>query len=491
MSAWEKLATRRGAAASSASPSFGALALLWGGCVMTSWLVAACREGPGLPVEAKESPEVASASLSPEAPAERLEFPAGGLVAHAMGAIDGRSYTNSKEAFEYNYGVGKRWFEVDFAPSREGHLFAFHPHHEKHVGLDAPFTEQPAAALERLKYRGKYPLLSLDQVFDLFQARPDAFLVTDTKRWTPAIAEELAGQLASRGPLSRRVIPQLYHRKDLEIVRAAAQAARIRYAGFIFTLYRNTLSDDEVAEFVREHQIPIVVLRTTRFSPWTAETLHAAGAKVVVHTLNGHEDIEQFAAAGADGFYTDSYLPRAELFGASAEVRRALRRPRRPRWRYFTLAQTDAFRWGSCVSGQDGRWLARRCGAAPVVTGPILTGPRRPAAGSVLTFRVQLRGSAQGGRARVVVASERGRKLYYESSWAALDADRSTLLAGQAALDGAASDARLSLFVEEERRPAADAGTADAASALDGVVIEDLAVTIAPGEEALRAAKSQ
>src|SRR5690606_5903336 len=111
------------------------------------------------------------------------------------------------------------------------------------------------------------------------------------KRWTPEIAEELARQLASRGQLSRQVIPQFYRRKDLETVASAARTAGIRYAGLIFTLYQNVLGDDEVAEFVREHQIPIVVLSTTRFSPWTAESLHAAGARVVVHTVNRHEDM--------------------------------------------------------------------------------------------------------------------------------------------------------------------------------------------------------
>jgi len=37
------------------------------------------------------------------------------IIAHAAGAVNGRTYTNSLEAFEYNYAKGHRFFEVDFS----------------------------------------------------------------------------------------------------------------------------------------------------------------------------------------------------------------------------------------------------------------------------------------------------------------------------------------------------------------------------------------
>ena len=48
-----------------------------------------------------------------ETPAAKLELPDGVLVAHALGGVDGQTYTNSVEAFEKSYRDGLRWFEVD------------------------------------------------------------------------------------------------------------------------------------------------------------------------------------------------------------------------------------------------------------------------------------------------------------------------------------------------------------------------------------------
>ena len=42
------------------------------------------------------------------------------LIAHAMGAIDGYDYTNSLEAFQFNYAKGFTVFEVDLSLSAEG-----------------------------------------------------------------------------------------------------------------------------------------------------------------------------------------------------------------------------------------------------------------------------------------------------------------------------------------------------------------------------------
>ena len=47
-------------------------------------------------------------------------------VAHAMGGIDGRLYTNTREAFLQNYSRGFRVFELDLAMTTDSALVLAH-----------------------------------------------------------------------------------------------------------------------------------------------------------------------------------------------------------------------------------------------------------------------------------------------------------------------------------------------------------------------------
>ena len=76
------------------------------------------------------------------------------VIAHAGGEIDGKKYTNSREALDYSYAQGAKLFELDLFETAEGKLIATHD-------TDTPST------------------LDMERINARFAQHPDAILVTD------------------------------------------------------------------------------------------------------------------------------------------------------------------------------------------------------------------------------------------------------------------------------------------------------------------------
>lgn len=447
----------RGVGATGVAALFRALAV--------SCVAFACAQQESTPSAVKDS--------SDEKDSAGLTFPQGGLVAHAMGAVDNRAYTNSEAAFHRNYAAGRRWFEVDFSLTRDGKLFAFHEGHEKHIGAEEPIQRVDSDHLRDAKYLGVYPLLRVEQVLELFAARKDAYLVTDTKRWTPELAEAFASHVAARLDVATRIVPQLYRTEDFEVVTGAAQDAGFDYPAFIFTLYQNRLTDDEVVAFVEGRRIPVVVVHTSRFSPWTAESFHAAGAKVLVHTVNRHEDVQEFGLAGADGFYTDYYLPYTAAVTSARSAPIGAEALASPRWSKFALSHQGDFRLSKCVRKQGPAWFASGCGAASV-----LDGPRRPAPkGASVKSRAVISAKVPGLQARLRVASRGGRKEHYGSGWEAVPVEEKLTLESEVTMTESVADIKLQLYVREPSQSGA-VGSGQARVADTSLIVEDASLEI-------------
>ena len=56
--------------------------------------------------------------------AKQIKMPE--LIAHAGGGINNTIYTNSREALDYNYSKGFRFFELDFDWTEDGELVLIH-----------------------------------------------------------------------------------------------------------------------------------------------------------------------------------------------------------------------------------------------------------------------------------------------------------------------------------------------------------------------------
>jgi glycerophosphoryl diester phosphodiesterase len=233
-----------------------------------------------------------------------------GLVAHALGGIDGYTYTNSRDALIANYGKGHRVFEVDLQTTSDGVLVARHDWTDRLADI----LEQPELKLGRLptygefskiKINRRFSAVSFEQLLDFLRTNVDAWLVTDTKSTSlKAATDDFAriAQMIARhdAELESRLVVQIYNQDMLDPARRALPRADIAY-----TLYQSTDEDDEVIRFCLRQGIFTVVMVPERYTAGFARKLAEAGLGVFVHTINREEDSALLRSRGAKGIYTD------------------------------------------------------------------------------------------------------------------------------------------------------------------------------------------
>ncbi len=264
-------------------------------------LLLACTGGP--PPGPATPP--GAAALGPHA----LRFPRGAFIAHALGGIDGHTYTNSVEALEHNLALGARFFEVDLSFTADGDLVCFHTGHEKHLGLPKDITETTTEEFLSRRYDGRYTLMSAGEFLRRMAAEPGTYIITDTKHdFALSMGEVVRLAEAIDPALVGRIVPQFYKAGQWKVV-AELEAAHGPFATVIFTLYRTRIDDDAVVETAGRYNVPVVTMSRKRFNPDLVARLAALGVDSLVHTVNARRDVESYLLRGVRGVYIDFLFP--------------------------------------------------------------------------------------------------------------------------------------------------------------------------------------
>jgi glycerophosphoryl diester phosphodiesterase len=220
-------------------------------------------------------------------------------VSHALGGIDGVTYSNSREALERSLEAGFHLIEVDVTLAGTD-LVCFHQGHEDELGVDAA---------GRTVFAGRFAVLTAPELFEIVERNPHVYLVLDTKQDFATIlarAVELAKRIDPR--ILDRLIPQLYFPSDLELAEEVHAFPR-----YVFTLYKvPEMTEDGIVTFVQENGIGAVTMPPERLSAGFARRLRDVGALVYVHTLNEPDEIRRALDRGAHGIYTDFDLSLVE-----------------------------------------------------------------------------------------------------------------------------------------------------------------------------------
>ncbi|WP_342547696.1 phosphatidylinositol-specific phospholipase C/glycerophosphodiester phosphodiesterase family protein [Paenibacillus sp. FSL P2-0089] len=247
-------------------------------------------------------------------------FAAHRVIAHAMGGINDKAYTNTKDAFIANYEQGTRIFEADLLLTSDEQLVA---RHEWTTGMSKKLGQQevlpPDKQGEVLTHDEVmnspvlelYSPLDIEKIVNLMENYPDTYIVTDTKELEP---EQVTKQFQliveaarKKDPaLLERIVPQIYSREMLEVVKQVYAFPEI-----IYTLYQTEDSDEVVIEFVKQTGVDIT-MPTTRATKSFVRNLKKAGARVYVHTVNDEQEIVKLSRLGVYGFYTD-FVPENDL----------------------------------------------------------------------------------------------------------------------------------------------------------------------------------
>ena len=243
-----------------------------------------------------------------------------GYIAHAAGGYDGRTYTNSLDAFEFNYARGFRVFELDFVVLGDGTVLAAHNGLERYYGLTKPFDQASWAEIAGNKFDGRYTIMRSNEVVQLLRDHPDAYVILDTKYQHDHIFRRFVSQTGGAHALMDRVLPHIKDQAELDLYRNTWPLRN-----YMIALYRtqasNRYDDPEAVQFIRNNRSPGVMMwwrdrdpalslsqnhvQGRRFTPTFAGQVQAAGAIATVHTISDPADVPPFESR-AIGVYSDA-----------------------------------------------------------------------------------------------------------------------------------------------------------------------------------------
>lgn len=246
---------------------------------------------------------------------EKSDYLSSPLIIHAMGRINGISYTNSLEAFEAHYANGQRYFETDFSVTADDQLVARHDWRggwqegidNDHVPTEEIFLSTPLFDC--------FTPLSLKDIIILMQQHEDVYIITDTKDGDPALARkdisilvETAREMNAMDVLDRFVV-QFYNMEMYEAIKDIYD-----FPNYIFTLYAlfevwNGEEDGftDYCRFCVANGVRTITMWDYLYAgnPKLSQIADQYGIAVYVHTVNDWETAEEMFSLGVYGIYTD------------------------------------------------------------------------------------------------------------------------------------------------------------------------------------------
>ena len=233
-------------------------------------------------------------------------------IAHALGAMEDKTYLNSKEGFLDSYEKGTRLFEVDLAQTSDGEWVCRHTWKlpmgqwkgkKKKVLSTEEFLSAPVY--------GKYTPMTFKDLVLLLKDHPDAYILVDSKKYSSRDYEntvedysaylEIAREADAEDVISQ-IIPELYN----ESMYTGCEAV-YPFTSYIYSLWQEYTQEeiDAIAEFCKDNNIPAA---TVNYEYWNEEiqnSFESRGIRVFLYTLNDFEMAEDFLKKGVSGFCTD------------------------------------------------------------------------------------------------------------------------------------------------------------------------------------------
>ena len=186
------------------------------------------------------------------------------VMAHALGGIDGKDYTNCRQAFNLNYNQGTRLFEIDLDRTSDGDICLIHTWDDfrnklTDIGGDWPMSTEE---FRNTLIHGKYTPMMLEDLLDLMVEVPDFYIIIDSKTFdldaTRSMYDQLVSEIMERDPaLMKRFVPQAYTPEMYDLL-----DQEYDFDKMIFTLYHYYVESDgqKIYNFVKDRKVPVVVM---------------------------------------------------------------------------------------------------------------------------------------------------------------------------------------------------------------------------------------
>ena len=234
------------------------------------------------------------------------------LVAHAMGAYEGNTYTNALQAFEYNYDLGYRVFEVDFDLSTDYYLICSHREKNwREISQSGDDIEYSLENFKSIPVCGNMDTLDGKDIIELMVAYPDIYIITDNKytdeyrirlQFTQLVSYAME---ISHPEVLDRVIPQIYHEKMLGYVMDIYP-----FKSVIYTVYKDPdWQTDTLAVFFSRTGVGFITMWAENATQERIDIWNKFGIRTAAHTVNEPEEARELLDRGVNMLYTDYLLP--------------------------------------------------------------------------------------------------------------------------------------------------------------------------------------
>lgn len=225
-------------------------------------------------------------------------------IAHALGAIEGIVYSNSREAMISSIEKGYKYMEVDIDSTSDGIMIASHDWATFNLSTRHSECKDTMFSYEVFKNRKIYDKLTpitIQEVVDTLKNHPDINLVTD-KVSDPKIIEGCFSDI------KERVYVECFSFSDYE------ELKRLGYHAMYSSYGINNIFCDIISKLLKgESRIDFITLNTNQNWKEIQKLRCVIPLKIAMFTINS-DDFIQENGNDIDLFYTDDYNPNTGQF---------------------------------------------------------------------------------------------------------------------------------------------------------------------------------
>ncbi len=232
------------------------------------------------------------------------------FIAHNGGGIDGKTGTDSREAWELSYRRGVRIIDADLSFTTDNHLVLRHSWTNDDLEQDyfpnVPTLEQFKAALILKKY---HPI-TVEDMINFMASHDDVYVAADSKVSPTKIYSvlvETAKRMNAEEVLSR-IIVSLYSTKDIDWVKAVYP-----FKNFALRQYGWQHNWYELAEFCVKNDIHAVNIFdfVIDADPEGVKILTSKGIHIFAAIINSLRQLQGYKDLGVTGAVSD-YLNESD-----------------------------------------------------------------------------------------------------------------------------------------------------------------------------------
>lgn len=227
------------------------------------------------------------------------------LISHAAGSIDGKSYTNSKNAFKRSYTNGHRLFEIDVSVTSDGKLVARHGW-EDDLYQHLNNNQLPVNYKKFMNsyYYNKYKPMDFEDILTILKENKDVYIILDGKVESPKDVEKLYKKINEqtknlKSNYKKRLIPQMFYKQDLSILR------NYGFHDVVYVVGREKFTPESLTKFCDANDIRVVSLSRNRTTEKLVKALDKKNIKCYMYTLNNKTEMKKYLDIGVHGFFTD------------------------------------------------------------------------------------------------------------------------------------------------------------------------------------------